>query len=371
MKILYDHQCFVMQQYGGISRYHYHLIKELNKLNDVQAVLALKYSNNFYFSNDKDFKVNKFFPQKSFLLKRTILDYLNRLSSIPLIKKAEYDIFHPTYYNPYFLKYLKEKPFVITAHDTIHEMFPEIEKGIDKTLENKRYIFSVAKFIIANSENTKKDLIKFYNIQPSNISVVHLAASIDKTIVVDKNKYKLPDKYVLYVGSRDFYKNFKTFILAIEPLLKEYNDLFLVAAGGGDFTNQELKLFESKKIKDKILFKNADDTALATLYANALAFVFPSKYEGFGIPVLEAMNCDCPVIMSNTSSLPEVGGDAAIYFNPDNLEDMRNKIERVVFNKELRNELISKGQIQRNKFSFQKTGLQTLRVYKNIVEHSN
>lgn len=370
MNILYDHQCFAMQQYGGISRYHYHLIKELNKLENVKAELSLKYSNNEYINNDKVFNVNKFFPQKSFLLKRTLLDYINRKSSIPLIKSSYYDIFHPTYYNPYFLKYLNEKPFVITAHDTIHEMFPEIANSVDRTLKDKRFIFSVAKFIIANSANTKNDLIRIYNIPSNNIAVVHLAASISKEMAVSKGKYKLPEKYILYVGTRDFYKNFEKFILAVEPLLKDQKDLFLVVSGGGDFTNEELKIFNSKKIKDEILFKSADDVTLATLYSNALAFVFPTKYEGFGIPVLEAMNCDCPVVMSNTSSLPEVGGDAAVYFNPDDVEDIRNKIESVLFNKELRDELISKGRVQRNKFSFFNTASQTLKVYRNILEYN-
>jgi glycosyltransferase involved in cell wall biosynthesis len=370
VKILYDHQCFAIQQYGGISRYHYHLIKELNKLNNVKAELALKYSNNYYIHSDKDFEVKQFFPQKSFLLKRTILDYINRTLSIPLIKNGNYDIFHPTYYNPYFFKYLKDKPFIITAHDTIQEMFPEIINGIDKTLEYKNFIFSVAKFIIANSENTKKDLMRIYSIPSNKITVVYLAASISKDMAAIREKLNLPEKYILFVGTRDFYKNFENFILAVEPLLKDHKELFVITAGGGYFTKSELNLFESRKIKDKVIFKEADDTILATLFANALAFVFPSKYEGFGIPVLEAMNCDCPVIISSTSSLPEVGGDAAVYFNPEDIEDIRQKIQKVVFNSELRQELITKGKIQRNKFSFSNTALQTHNVYRNILEYN-
>ncbi len=367
MKILYDHQCFVMQQYGGVSRYHYHLIKELNKLDNVKAQLALKYSNNYYINNDNDFNVKKFFPSKSFLLKRTLLDYINRKSTIPLIKDGNYDIFHPTYYTPYFLNYLKDKPFVTTIHDTMHEIFPEITEGIDKTLEHKKFIISISRFIIVDSENTKKDLMRIYGVPSNKIAVVYLAASINKRMAVAREKLNLPEKYILFVGSRDFYKNFKNFVLAAEPLLKDYKDLFIITAGGGYFTKSELQLFESKNIKDKVLFKEADDTTLATLYSNALAFVFPSKYEGFGIPVLEAMNCDCPVIMSNTSSLPEVGGEAALYFNPDDVDEITEKIRGVVFSKELREELISKGRIQRNKFSFSNTALQTLNVYKNIL----
>lgn len=150
-------------------------------------------------------------------------------------------------------------------------------------------------------------------------------------------------------------------------MLKEHNDLFLIASGGGGFTKQEYKYFEFKRLEKRILFRGAVDDTLATLYSNALAFIFPSLYEGFGIPALEAMKCDCPVIMSNTSSLPEVGGDAAIYFDPTDLEDIRTKITNVIFNMELRNELIAKGIIQRNKFSFTITAKQTLDVYKRII----
>ena len=369
MKILYDHQCFAMQNYGGISRYHYHLIKEFEKQEDIDAKLSLVYSNNSYIINDNKLRVKTFFPNRKFYFKRTILDLMNRKYTIPQIRAGDYDIFHPTYYNPYFLKHLNNKPFVVTIHDTIHELHPEIRNRIDRTIENRKSLLNVAKLIIADSFNTKKDLMNIYGIANEKIEVIHLAASINKKMSLKKDKLLLPEKYILYVGNRDFYKNFVNLVLAVEQMLKEHKDLYLVTAGGGNFTNEERDFFESKKLQDKILLRNADDASLATLYTNALAFVFPTLYEGFGIPALEAMNCDCPVIMSNTSSLPEVGGDAAIYFDPNNLDDMREKIMTVIFNEELRIELIKKVAVQRNKFSFEKTALQTKTIYKELINH--
>ena len=295
MKVLYDHQCFVQQQYGGVSRYHYQLIKELNKLQDVDAKLSLKYSNNFYINEDKSFDVKKFFPKHKFYFKRTILDYINRISTNRILEEGDYDIFHPTYFNPYFLNHLNNKPFVLTVYDSIHEKYPEIINSIDKTLENKKVLLSKAGLIIAISNSTKNDLIQFYNIPPEKIEVIYLAASINKSLASSNLKLNLPEKYILFVGNRDFYKNFNNFILAVEPLLKEHKDLFLICAGGSIFTNEEKKFFQSKQLENKILHKGADDITLATLYANALAFIFPTLYEGFGIPALEAMNCDCPV----------------------------------------------------------------------------
>lgn len=369
MKILYDHQCFTQQQYGGVSRYHYQLIKELSQLQNVEVNLSLKYSNNDYIIEDENFGVKKFFPNKKFYFKRTILDYINRISTNSTLKKSDFDIFHPTYYNPYFLKHINNKPFIITAHDTIQETFPTIGNLIDKTLKHKKITLAKAHLIIANSHNTKNDLIKIHNIPAEKIEVVYLASSLSKLNSLPKAKLSLPEKYILFVGNRDFYKNFNNFILAVESLLKEHNDLFLIAAGGGGFTKQEYKYFKSKRLEHKILFRGAEDASLATLYSNALAFIFPTLYEGFGIPALEAMNCDCPVIMSNTSSLPEVGGDAAIYFDPTNIEDIRNKITSVIFDKELKKELIAKGVIQRNNFSFTITAKKTLEVYKRILNN--
>jgi glycosyltransferase involved in cell wall biosynthesis len=367
VKVLYDHQCFVQQQYGGVSRYHYQLIKELNKLQDVEVNLSLKYSNNFYINEDKCFDVKKFFPNHKFYFKRTILDYINRISTNQTLEKGDYDIFHPTYFNPYFLNHINDKPFILTVYDSIHEKYPEIINSIDKTLGNKKLLLSKANLIIAISNSTMNDLIQLYNIPPEKIEVVYLAASINKSLASSNLKETLPEKYILFVGNRDFYKNFKNFILAVEPLLKEHKDLFLICAGGSVFTNEDKKFFQSKKLENKILHKAADDITLATLYSNALAFIFPTLYEGFGIPALEAMNCDCPVIMSNTSSLPEVGGDAAIYFDPNNIDDMREKIETVIVNKDLRENLILKAKTQRQKFSFEKTARQTLEVYNRFL----
>ena len=370
MKVLYDHQCFVQQQFGGVSRYHYQLIKELNKLQNVEAKLSLKYSNNFYINEDKSFDVKKFFPNHKFYLKRTILDYINRISTNRILEAANYDIFHPTYFNPYFLNHLNNKPFVLTVYDSIHEKYPEIINSIDKTLANKKVLLSKAGFIIAISNSTKNDLIELHNIPSEKIEVVYLAASINKSLVSSNVKLNLPEKYILFVGNRDFYKNFNNFILAVEPLLKKHKDLFLICAGGSIFTNEEKNFFQSKQVANKISHKGADDITLATLYVNALAFIFPTLYEGFGIPALEAMNCDCPVIMSNTSSLPEVGGDAAIYFDPNNTDDMREKIESVIFNIDLRNDLILKAKTQRQKFSFEKTALDTKKIYERLLNNS-
>ena len=367
IKVLFDHQCFVQQQFGGVSRYHYHLIRELNRMKNVEAKLSLKYSNNFYINEDKTFKVNRFFPGKKLYFKRTILDYLNRYVTNHELKRGAFNLFHPTYYNPYFLKLLGGKPFVVTVYDMIHEIYPEISNAIDKTLIYKKEIIARASVIIAISESTKADLMRLYKVPAEKIEVVYLASSINKDMSSENIRKKLPRKYLLYVGNRNFYKNFKTLLLAIENVLRTDKDLFLIIAGGEKISPEELKLFSEKDIQNKVIHFPADDFTLATLYTNAIAFVFPSLYEGFGIPALEAMNCDCPVIMSNRSSLPEVGGDAALYFDPENIDDIREKILLLISDTELRQQQIKRSINQREKFSYSKTAFETLNIYEKLL----
>ena len=155
---------------------HYQLIKELNKLKYIEAKLSLKYSNNFYINKDKSFGAKRFFPNHKVYFKRTILDFINRISTNQVLEKGDYDIFHPTYFNPYFLNHLNNKPFILTVYDSIHEKYSTIIKSINKTLENKKVLLSKAELILAISNCTKNDLIKLYNIPAENIEVVYLAA---------------------------------------------------------------------------------------------------------------------------------------------------------------------------------------------------
>lgn len=367
MKILFDHQCFANQDYGGISRYFVNLMNELKSLQNTESELALNYSNNFYLKELSENSSKTFFPNNNFRGKKLSLHLINKHNSIKKIKADEFDVFHPTYYNPYFINYLNKKPFIVTVYDMTHELFPDIIHWMDKTVEHKKLLVEKAKIVIAISENTKQDLIRLLNVPEEKIKVVHLASSLNNELVTNNHSLNLPEKNILYVGSRNYYKNFHVFLNAAEEILKSSNDLFLVCAGGGNFTNQEVELFKKKNISQKVLHKPADDFSLSILYSKALVFVFPSLYEGFGIPVLEAMNCDCPLALSNTSSLPEIGGDAALYFDPTDANSIKLQIDKIISDSTLRNKLIEKGRKQRANFSWQKTALETKNIYEQIL----
>lgn len=367
MKVLYDHQIFTSQIYGGISRYFVELMKNFRDDDEIEYKISLRYSNNYYLKKLNSLTHKTFFENYSFKGKYRLLNILNKKESKKFVSKGNYDIFHPTYYDPYFLDYIGKKPFVLTIYDMIHEIYPKIFSLKDKTAERKKLLAQKATKIITISENTKRDAIKYLGIDESKIEVIHLGNSFkinkdDKTINI-----KIPEKYILFVGSRGGYKNIETFIVAVAPLLNEDNELSIVCAGGGDFSKIEIDKFKNLNIRDKLFYYSGSDSILAYLYQKATAFVFPSLYEGFGIPILESFACGCPVICSETSSLPEVAGDAAIYFDPTDKLSMLNSIQKVIYNDELKKQLINKGVERVKEFTWEKTADKTKKIYEGVI----
>jgi glycosyltransferase involved in cell wall biosynthesis len=275
-------------------------------------------------------------------------------------------VFHPTYYNPYFLDVIKDIPFVLTIYDMSHELYPDSFSRFDFASKYKTMLASKANRIIAISENTKKDIIRILQIPDSKIDVTPLATDLS-LIKMKTPAVSLPERFILYVGKRNTYKNFFFLLKAFSSLTGMNNKYSLVCAGGGPFNKQESCEIDKLKSSDKVIQLNANDDELAYLYSKAKAFVYPSLYEGFGIPVLEAFACGCPAIISNRSSLPEVGGEAAQYFDPENSESLTDKLNAVLENENLAHELRVKGLERVKLFSWKQTALQTLETYKKVI----
>ncbi|MFN3695152.1 MAG: glycosyltransferase family 4 protein, partial [Ignavibacterium sp.] len=170
------------------------------------------------------------------------------------------------------------------------------------------------------------------------------------------------------VGSRKYYKNFIFTINSIADLLLREKEMYFICAGGGNFTRKEHKVFKELKIESKIKQIPVDDNILGALYSNALAFIFPSLYEGFGIPILESFSCGCPVICSNISSLPEVAQDAAEYFDPYNKSSIKSAVEKIISDNLRREELKTLGFERLKFFNWERTALHTYKVYKQALE---
>ncbi len=367
MKIQFDHQIFTSQRYGGISRYFYELMKEFDKLEGIETNTSLLLSNNYYISDKKIVDYMEFLPNTQFRGKQRLLNLFNKTNTIFKLQKQNFDIFHPTYYDPYFFKYIGSKPFVLTVYDMIHEKFSELFPEHDVTTQNKKLLVKKASKVIAISQSTKNDLIDLFDVEPSKIEVVYLGNSMHLENDV-KLSIDIPKKYILFVGSRSGYKNFNRFIKSIAQLLNTNIDLCVICVGGGCFNVDEIALFDNINIKNKVFQYDLDDKSLAQFYKQALMFVFPSLYEGFGMPILEAFACACPLVCSKTSSLPEIAGNGAHYFDPYKEESISNAIQKVLEDGDYRRELIKNGTTRLKLFSWQQTAIDTKKVYEGVMK---
>jgi len=365
MRILYDHQIFSSQQYGGISRYFYELASRISEYTDTDVtVLALAYINQ-YLSNGLPCKlIGQHFP---YILTGLLRKTFNNIISKPFIKHYKPDIIHETYYSSRPITTTKAKT-VITVYDMIHEKFEDNFSRRDKTQKIKAHAVRRVDHVICISENTRRDLIALLDVPAEKTSVVYLGSSlVTQKVAVKPAEWRKP--FILYVGSREGYKNFEGLLRAYghSPLLK--NEFSIVCFGGGGLSTRELSLAESLHIsRDNILHVSGTDDILAGLYASATVLVYPSLYEGFGIPPLEAMSFGCPVVSANVSSLPEVVGDAAELFDPTDDAEMLTSIERVVSTPERAQLLVDRGYERIKLFSWEKCAIDTLNVYKKLLQ---
>jgi len=373
MKIVLDPQIYNMQRYGGISRYYTEIFSLLVKEESNVIIIPLNNSTNIYFNNSilnsvkqRIYGIIIKYLKKIRLDKRLQIYNVVRKNLEKKLLKRKYDLFVPTYYNIDFLNHIGNKPFVLTVYDMIHELFPEYFTNSPNLVANKLLLIEKAHRIITVSENTKRDILRLYpHISESKIDVVYHGTSIK---IKDNIKTTLPEKYILFVGTRAIYKNFLFFLNSVSELLRNEEDLFLVCAGGGSFTNSENQYISKLGLGDKILFKPFIDEELGYFYKHAVCFVFPSKYEGFGIPVLESMICGCPVVLANHSSFPEVAGDAGVYFEMNDSNDLADKINTLIHNKSIRDYFSKKGIEQAKKFSWEKAAQECMAVYEKACK---
>lgn len=362
IKVLYDHQMFSLQRYGGISRYFANLYHSFQKGNAIAADIPLLYTNNQYLKNETSFLPA--FAGKIIASKKSRLYKWNKICSQTVLKKNDFDLFHPTYYDPYFLKHLK-KPYVITVHDMIYELYPQYFDAKDKFVAHKKEVISKADHIIAISESTKKDLQRFYAVADEKITVVHHGFYPETT--AEQPQGFIITNYLLFVGDRANYKNFQLFAEAIAPVLQSDKSLQLICTGGGVFETAETVFLQKLGIAGQVQQINASNEELNFLYQHARLFIFPSLYEGFGFPLLEAFSNNCPVAASNTSSFKEVGGDAVAYFDPLSKNEMYTVIRQLLDHSAAKVELIERGKKQVRQFPIESCVQKTAAVYRAVL----
>ena len=385
MKIFYDELGFV-QTHGGVSRYFAEMIKRLPV--DMECKIAVASTRNAYLQHEP-FNIPR--------MEHSLLDFTSRIpvallgrvlarlyqaygNVLPfgsrfdeirnrrlredIISKGDFDLFHLTDPHPRWNSWrniVGRRPIVATVHDLIPEIFYPHDLLIKRM---RRRLLADASHIIAVSEHTKQDIMKYYAVPAEKISVVYhgYLPNVEFCSIVEG----LPEKYILYVGKRAFGKNYMLFQNAVIDLLKEDVGLSLFLTGDA-LSPYESDTFRKAGVSSRVVQRFLSDGEMRYVFSHASVFVCPSRYEGFGIPVLDAFAAGCPVVLSDASCLPEVGGDAALYFRVNDVEDLKRQILRVLSDVGLADELRARGLVRAKEFSWDKCAKETAEVYRRVL----
>ena len=385
MKVLFDHQAFCNQMHGGVSRCFVELYKHLPK--DVQTCIALRENDNAYirelgiippdgYDYDK-WIIRGNWPAKGKLY--AIFNWIrgekyywdkteyNKQFAIKKLKEGDFDIFHPTYYDDYFLPFLAGKPFVLTIHDMIPERYPQyFNQNEDPQIVGKKKLAPLASAIIAVSKNTKNDIVNILQVPEEKVHVVYHGCSFERR---NYSEPLLSEPYILYVGDRKRYKNFALFVRDITPVLNSHPSLRVICTGL-EFSKVEIDLFKTYGVSNRFRYRWVQlDEEFYSLYHYAQCFVYTSEYEGFGIPILEAYQADCPVLLNCASCFPEIAGEAAIYFNLKSNESNFTDVmmQFLAMSDVDRKDLIRRQREQLAHYSWEKSAEQLAAIYQSIM----
>jgi glycosyltransferase involved in cell wall biosynthesis len=360
MKLFYDHFIFSFQKYGGISKY---FSEVLNNIPRGCWELPILCSDNEYLKTILCMPQRNLFGSRDFRRKIYVQAELSKPYTIYAAMKKDFDVYHQTFYDNFLFPYVKSKRMVTTCHDLILFKYPVNNFYWKKIAAHQKKSFARADHIIAISQNTKREMIELFDIPENKITVIYHGA--DKRQTVSEGRvFDFP--YILYVGARVDNKNWENFVRAYAMVNKKYGDVRLVCTWQ-HFSKQEQALLRSLQVEEKAICVRADEKTMARLYRDAEMFVYPSVYEGFGMPILEAMVYDCPVVLSNTSCFPEIAGDAGFYFNPYEIEDIAEKIVRLLTDSALRKKQIALGKERVAHFSWEKCAKEHLAVYRSLI----
>jgi glycosyltransferase involved in cell wall biosynthesis len=373
MRILYDHQVFSLQDTGGISRYHYELVRGLQAFRDVQIELLIGGNASvFPFPTLRNART-RVIGWKT----RTRPDYARyaineALLSILAPLRGVADIYHPTLNRA--MPAVRHRRIVVTQHDCTHERFPHLFRNTDAFIRIKRKILSRADAIVCVSESSRQDLLHFYDLDEAKTQVVHHGFSpLREALSPESNapRSSAPKApYLLYVGSRTEYKQF-LFLLQAFAMSGLAEDYLLVAVGGGPSSAEEEVTISQLGMTGRVcLIPRASDPALADLYRNAALFVYPSLYEGFGFPPLEAMSLGCPVLANRTSSLPEICGEAAFYFKSQDPAELADALTATLADEDGLREKRRLGYEQVKLYDWSTTARRTLEIYAGCPSRS-
>lgn len=349
MKIFFDGNIFSKQKVGGISRLNFELLKALSRKGDIEQIFYHGlYIDNYpfkkeWFSKYYGLKKPDFFKGKiGNFLDNIGLNYFYNIN-------ADKNLIYQSLY--YRVPKKPKGPIVVICYDMIQELFGSGAK----TIRFKKKALDGADLIIAISNSTKKDLCTLYPINPKKVVVAYPGVSEVFLNYYNTSKKNTKRPYMLYVGPRNYkYKNFD-FLLTTFINKKYFLQLDLVVFGGEkDLSSLQRETIKKYEGGSWLKQEFGNDEKLAQLYSSAAVFIYPSLYEGFGIPPIEAMACGCPVVASSTPAVAEAVGDVALLFDPKNSSDLALKIDTIINDNVTTTELIQKGKMRAKQFTWEK-----------------
>lgn len=365
----FDEQIFAIQEYGGISRQFAELGKQFTRNNSLGVRLQPLNAPivNRYVLDAPDLgSVLKIRPVANSY--RALAHFFTHVRPSGQTPEGPVQVLHTTFYLPHGLAGFGAARRVVTVHDMIPELLPKTRRRLDFLTLKRRYVMQ-ADHVICVSEATRQDLIRTYGDIPAPISVVH--HGVDPMFQPGAQRWDgLPERYVLFVGNRGQYKDAGVLLDAFARIAAKFPELTLLFVGGGDFTTRELKLISSMNLRHRVRQMALPDDRMSAAYGNAEVCVFPSRFEGFGLPALEAMACGTPTVLSNTSSLPEVGGEAARYFRVGDAEELAAVLTELIHDEQQRRELSLRGRERASTFTWERAAQQTARVYATLIDES-
>jgi glycosyltransferase involved in cell wall biosynthesis len=365
MRVRYTPDVFRFQVAGGVSRYFVELTKGLRREGIDARIGAGLHINDLLdgVAGASGMNIRRLRPERLRQAVSKVVDH--GLTAWDLARTGQSDIVHPTWYPPKLELLPHRGGRVVTVFDMIPERYPELSIRSAEATRRKRAWVGAADHVLVISDHTRRDLIELFDVEPERVTVTHLAAdrpSCERTPMTAGNG----PSFLLYVGDRrPPYKNvarmFESFAEADVP-----DDLILLCVGAPIASASESRELHRLGLESRVVFRAATDRELDGLYRRAVALVYPSLYEGFGLPPLEAMTRGCPVIASNAASIPEVVGDAALVVDPTDVEALARSMGGVL-DPDVRRSLVEAGQRRAADFSWEATVEQTLTVYRDVV----
>ena len=359
MRVRFDDQILVIQRLGGISRYFVELIREFtaNPELGVQPQLGWRWTRNVH-AVEAGLGVPLRIPGGS---RGRVLRWANRAAEG---RQPQARLAHPTYYGAR-LPRRPMPPIVVTVYDMMPELFPDLFPRGNPHLHKLEYVRRAA-LVLCISGSTRSDLVRVYGSVDAPTVVTHLGVS-QRFAPGAPRPLWCPDRYILFVGNRGGYKDFRVAIEAFAELAPRHPDTSLVVLGGGAFTADEAALISRWGLRDEIIQRQASEEELPGAYGAAAAFVFPSRYEGFGLPTLEAMACGIPTVLADSSSHPEVAGNAALYFPPGDSNTLAAQVSRILSDDALARSLSEKAITRAAQFTWRRTAMSTGVAYRSVA----